>query len=199
MNLSEVHLKMRTRKRRLSGPPYNKKRKFREFFFVSLPCGTKARGEEGEKLDDQWDTRQRAILYPNCPGPWDFGNNRSYNKKQTNRYGRVLFGKTSVSPNVVREEIRYLNRSYNKKQTNRYGRVLFGKTSVSPNVVREEIRYLNRSYNKKQTNQYGRVLFGKTSVSPNVVREEIRYLNRSFNKKTNNQGPGRRAISYPKC
>ena len=144
---------MRTRKRRLSGPPYNKGSKFREFFFVSLPCGTKARGEEGEKLDDQWDTRQRAILYPNCLGPWDFGNNRSYNKKQTNQYGRVLFGKTSVSPNVMREEIRYLNRSYNKKQTNRYGRVLFGKTSVSPNVVREEIRYLNRSFNKKTNNQ----------------------------------------------
>ena len=26
--------------------------------------------------------------------------NRSYNKKRTNRYGRVLFGKTSVSPNA---------------------------------------------------------------------------------------------------
>ena len=77
--------------------------------------------------------------------------NRSYNKKRTNRHGRVLFGKTSVSPNVVREEIRYLNRSYNKKRTNRHRRVLFGKTAVSPNVVREEIRYLNRSYNKKRT------------------------------------------------
>ena len=77
----------------------------------------------------------------NIPTVKDFGTsaNRSYNKKRTNRYGRVLFGKTSVSPNVVREEIRYLNRSYNKKRTNRYGRVLFGKTSVSPKVVREEI------------------------------------------------------------
>ena len=41
--------------------------------------------------------------------------NRSYNKKRTNRYGRVLFGKTSVSPNVVREEITYLNRSFNEE------------------------------------------------------------------------------------
>ena len=42
---------MRTRKRRLSGPPYNKRRKFREFFFFSLAClvGPRQRGEEGEK------------------------------------------------------------------------------------------------------------------------------------------------------
>ena len=87
----------------------------------------------------------------NIPTVKDFGNSATEvtTKKRTNQYGRVLFGKTSVPPNVVREEIRYLNRSYNKKRTNRYGRVLFGKTSVSPNVVREEIRYLNRSFNEE--------------------------------------------------
>ena len=54
----------------------------------------------------------------NIPTVKDFGNSATEvtTKKRTNRYGRVLFGKTSVSPNVVREEIRYLNRSYNKSE-----------------------------------------------------------------------------------
>ena len=77
-----------------------------------------------KKLDYHQDTGQRAISYPDDQRLRDLSN-RSYNKQRTNRYGRVLFGKTSVSPNVVREEIRHLNRSYNKKRTNRYGRVLF--------------------------------------------------------------------------
>ena len=88
---------MRTRERRLSGPPYNKERKFTNFFFLSLalPCETKARGEEGEQLESDQETGQRAISYPDDQRLRDFSN-RSYNKKQTDRYGRVLFGKTSV-------------------------------------------------------------------------------------------------------
>ena len=64
INLSEVHLKMRIRGQRLSGPPYNKERKFRESFLLVLPCETKARAEEGGKLDYQDTGRRGAILHP---------------------------------------------------------------------------------------------------------------------------------------
>ena len=164
------------------------------FFSISLPCGTKARGEGGEKSWSTTKTLDNERYH--IPTIKDFGtpktevttranepvrksptrqdisttkrgergdktSQQKLQQERTNRYGRVLLSKTSVPPNVVREEIRHLNRSYNKKRTNRYGRVLLGKTSVPPNVVREEIRHLNRSYNKKRTNRHGRVLFGK--------------------------------------
>ena len=99
INLSEVHLKMRTRELRLSGPLYKKRRKFRELFSLTCLVGPRQRGEEGKKTGlprRHWTTSDTICRQSKTSGPQQ----QKLQQEAKNRYGRVLVGKTSVLPNA---------------------------------------------------------------------------------------------------
>ena len=147
----------------LSGPPHNKEEENSQNFF-SLACLVGPR--QGDRRAKNWmtdkDTGWRAISYPDDHRLRNFSN-RSYNKKRRNRYGRILFGKTSVSPNVVREEIRYLNRSYNKKANE----------TIRKSPIRQDISFTKRDERGDKISQQKLQQEANEPIRKNPIRQNI--------------------------